>query len=100
MLKVVWRFNLRADVRPDEFWPWLQRHIWASSAAYGCSTQAFQLRGGAHAWSTEATWPSESARQRWNESSDFAMLPSWPGSDSPWGAQVDMEMTQFLPLPE
>lgn len=98
MLKIVWRFNLRDGVDETEFWSWLRQNVWSSSAAYGCATVAFAVSGGTHRWSTEATWPDEDARRAWSASPDFAALPPWPGSDTPWGAQVDMEAAEYRPL--
>ncbi len=64
-LKVVWRFNLREGIEPDAFFAWLRDNVWASSAKFGSVTRAFSLTNGAHAYSTEATWPDADARDRW-----------------------------------
>lgn len=98
MLKVVWRFNLQDGISEAAFFSWLKTHVWASSAKYGCETVAFRLNRGAHAYSTEATWPSEAARQEWVSSDDFKGIPPYPGTSSPWGAQVDMEAVEYRPL--
>lgn len=98
MHKVVWRFNLAAGVDSTEFFAWLRRHVWASSAEFGCATTAFRLSAGDHAWSTEAVWPSATARAAWSASPGFAALPNWPGTDTPWGAQADMQLAIYEPL--
>lgn len=90
-LKIVWRFNLRDGVEPAAFFAWLRDNVWASSATYGCTTRAFVLKNAAHAYSTEATWPDAAARDRWQASDDFRAIPNYPGLDSPWAAQVDLE---------
>lgn len=77
---------------------WLKANVWASSAKYGCETTAFRLNSGPHRYSTEAVWPSEDARQAWVSSDDFKTIPPFPGTDSPWGAQVDMEAVEYRPV--
>ncbi len=90
-LKIVWRFNLRDGIEPAAFFIWLREHVWTSSAAYGCVTRAFTLTQSTHAYSTEATWPDAAARDRWQASDDFRAIPNYPGLDSPWAAQVNLE---------
>lgn len=98
MFKVVWRFNPKAGVDESTFFPWLKANVWASSAKYGCETVAFRLNRSPHQYSTEATWPSEEARQAWAASADFRAIPSFPGTDSPWGAQTEMESVEYHPI--
>ena len=98
MFKVVWRFNLKEGVDEAEFFTWLRENVWASSARFGCETVAFRLNKGPHAYSTEATWPSEEARREWAGSEHFRAIPAYPGTDSPWGAQVGMEAVEYHPL--
>ena len=95
MMKMVWRFNLAPGVDEHEFFAWLRRHVWASSAEFGCETRAFRLEGAALAFSTEATWPDEEARAAWQASAGHAAIPNYPGFDSPWGAQTDLEMCVY-----
>ncbi len=95
MMKVVWRFNLAPGVDEREFFAWLRRHVWASSAEFGCRTTAFRLDGAPLAFSTEAAWPDDEARIAWQASPAFAAIPSYPGFDSPWGAQTDLEMCVY-----
>lgn len=91
MMNVVWRFNLAPGVDEGEFFAWLREHVWASSAEFGCATRAFGIDGAALAFSTEATWPDDAARAAWQASAGHAAIPNYPGFDSPWGAQVDLE---------
>ncbi len=95
MMKVVWRFNLAPGVDEREFFAWLRTHVWASSAEFGCVTTAFRLSGSSHAFSTEAAWSIEDARTAWQASPGCAAIPSYPGFDSPWGAQTDLEMCLY-----
>jgi hypothetical protein len=90
-LKIVWRFNLRNGIDPAVFFAWLRENVWSSSAAYGCVTRAFALKQAQHAYSTEATWPDAAARDRWQASDGFRAIPNYPGHNSPWAAQVDLE---------
>ena len=90
-MKIIWRFNLAPGIEERAFFAWLRHNVWASSSKAGCETRAFRLQGGAHAYSTEATWPSIDARDRWQGSADFAAIPNYPGLDSPWAAQIDLE---------
>ena len=98
MFKVVWRFNLHDSIIEAAFFSWLKANVWTSSAKYGCETTAFRLNKGPHRYSTEAVWPSEDARQAWVSSDDFKTIPAFPGTDSPWGAQVDMEAVEYRPV--
>jgi len=98
MLKIVWRFNLAEGIDEATFFDWLKSYVWASSARYGCETRAFRLSKGPHAYSTEATWPSEATRQAWVASEAFKSIPAYPGTGSPWGAQVDMEAVEYHPI--
>lgn len=98
MLKVVWRFNLAEGVDETEYWEWLRRNVWSSSARYGCATTAYRIKEGPHAFSTEALWPSDDARTCWVESEDFSSIPNWPGADTPWAAASDMESAEYRPL--
>ncbi len=87
-MKIIWRFNLAPGIEERTFFVWLRDNVWASSSKAGCETRAFRLEGGAHAYSTEATWPSVEARDAWQAS---RRIPNYPGLDSPWAAQVDLE---------
>lgn len=98
MFKVVWRFNIREGISEADFFAWLKANVWASSAKYGCDTVAFRVNKDPHAYSTEATWPSEAARQEWVSSDDFTSIPCYPGTDGPWGAQTDMEAVEYRPI--
>lgn len=99
MIKVVWRFNLANGIGEAAFFPWLRQHVWASSATYGCATYAYRLPSTVkHRYATEALWPSQEARNAWAESDSFRAIPNYPGCDSPWGAQTDLEATVFEPL--
>lgn len=98
MFKVVWRFNLREGIDEAEFFAWLKANVWASSARYGCSTVAFRLNKGPQAYSTEATWPSSEARRQWAESDGFRAITPFPGTESPWAAQVDLEAVEYRPI--
>ena len=91
MMKIVWRFNLAPGIDEREFFAWLRRHVWASSAEFGCATRAFRIEGASHAFSTEATWPDDEARAAWSATPGFAAIPNYPGFDSPWGAQIGLE---------
>ena len=97
MMKVIWRFNLATGVDEREFFAWLRCNVWASSAEFGCRTTAFRIEGedAGHAFSTEATWSIDEARTAWQASSGFAGIPNYPGSDSPWGAQTDLQMCVY-----
>jgi hypothetical protein len=46
----------------------------------------------------KATWPSESARQEWVGSADFKVISPYPGTASPWGAQIDLESIEYRPI--
>ena len=94
-MKVVWRFNLAPGVDEREFFTWLSRHVWASSAEFGCVTTAFRLDGTSHSFSTEAVWSIGEARDAWQASPGFAAIPNYPGCDSPWGGQTDLEMCVY-----
>ncbi|MDF2630847.1 MAG: hypothetical protein K0R39_4678 [Symbiobacteriaceae bacterium] len=98
MFKVVWRFNLADGIDEATFFEWLKTNVWASSAKYGCETRAFRINKGPHTYSTEAAWPSEAARGEWVASADFRAIPAYPGTGSPWGAQVDMEAVEYRPM--
>ena len=98
MMKVVWRFNLAPGVDEREFFAWLRQYVWASSAEFGCATRAFRLEGATHAFSTEATWPDDEARAAWQASAGHAAILNYPGCDSPWGAQVDLERCVYREL--
>ena len=95
MMKVVWRFNLAPGVDEREFFAWLRRCVWSSSAEFGCRTTAFRLEGAAHTFSTEAAWPNDDARTAWQASPGRAAIPNYPGFDSLWGAQMDLEMCVY-----
>ena len=99
MLKLVWRFNLAPAVDERAFFAWLRQHVWQSSAEFGCETRAFRLEGEAHAYSTEAAWPNDEARAAWQASAGFAAIPNYPGFDSPWGAQADLERCLYREIP-
>ena len=87
-VKIIWRFNLAPGIEEREFFAWLRDNVWASSSKAGCETRAFHLDGGTHAYATEATWPNVEARDVWQAS---RRIPNYPGLDSPWAAQVDLE---------
>lgn len=97
-MKIVWRFNLKEGVDEAEFFHWLKSHVWSSSEKYGCKTTAFKLEQSVHAYSTEAVWPDEESRQKWVRSEDFKNIQNYPGYDSPWGAQKDMESIVYHSL--
>ncbi len=88
IMKIIWRFNLAPGIEEGVFFAWLHDNVWVSSAQAGCATRAFRLEGGTHAYATEATWPSVEARDAWQAS---RRIPNYPGLDSPWAAQVDLE---------
>lgn len=90
-MKIIWRFNLAHGIEERAFFAWLRDNVWASSSKAGCETRAFRLEGGAHAYSTEAEWPSIEARDGWQSSDAFSEIPNYPGTDSPWAAQIDLE---------
>ncbi len=94
-MKVVWRFNLAPGVDEHDFFAWLRAHVWQSSAQFGCRTLAFRLEGVSHAFGTEARWPDDAARTAWQAGPAFAAIPNYPGFDSPWGAQTDLEMCVY-----
>ena len=99
MMKVVWRFNLAPAADEGEFFAWLRQNVWASSAEFGCVTRAFRIEGATLAFSTEATWPHEDARAAWQASPGHTAIPNYPGFDSPWGAQVDLERCLYREIP-
>lgn len=96
-VSVLWCFNLAEGVEPEPFFRWLRHHVWSSTAKYGCRTRAFHCRTPGHAYATLATWPSVEARRAW-EAAELASLPNHPGASSPWGGQVDLQMTQLEPF--
>jgi hypothetical protein len=94
-MKVVWRFNLAPGIGEHDFFAWLHANVWRSSEQFGCHTTAFHMEGAHHAFSTEAVWPDDAARAAWQASPSFAAIPNYPGCESPWGAQTDLEMCVY-----
>ncbi len=88
-ITIIWRFNLADGIGADEFFAWLEANVWASTAEYGCRTTGFRCESDGHDWATIATWPSEADRKRW-EHAEMASLPTYPGTEGAWGAQIDM----------
>lgn len=82
-------FNVADVVDPEAYFRWLSKTVWASTAKFGCVTQAFRVDLCGRHFATIARWPSATARSEW-ERSERDSLSLFPGTTSPWQVQSDM----------